>query len=202
MIWYSVSLDFRTTSILGRWRRGRSEVSERGKSSRRVSPLYFHSLASYLFLWGFLPPPSLSFLPSCRGSPRILEERTTSSDSRTRGERSTAGALWPSLLSSPVPARRYPQRRGRETPCPLNGVTGLPWLPGTPWKQRHRRRRTQRKAHLFWKNIIRTRARAASRPAGHLASLCPCTRLASVLARVHTQDCASFFQKATEVAEK
>lgn len=59
----------------------------RGKSSRRVSPLYFHSLASYLFLWGFFSLPPLPSPLFCRGSPRILEERKTrgtSSDSRTR----------------------------------------------------------------------------------------------------------------------
>lgn len=99
--------------------------------------------------------PSFPPLRPRRGLPE-LEERTrrgTSSDSRT-GEGETA-ALRPSLVL--LLLSEIPSASGRETPCPLNGVTGLPWLRGTPWNRRHRR--AQRKAHLFWKNIIRTRAR-------------------------------------------
>lgn len=98
-------------------------------------------------------PPSLPR----RGLPE-LEERTrgrgTSSDSRTRAREDDGGVTaFSRLLLLP----EIPSAPGRETPCPLNGVTGLPWLRGTPWNRRHRR--AQRKAHLFWKNIIRTRAR-------------------------------------------
>lgn len=80
--------------------------------------------------------------------------RGTSSDSRTGegGWRRRYTAFSRLLLLPEIPSAP-----GRETPCPLNGVTGLPWLRGTPWNWRHRR--AQRKAHLFWKNIIRTRAR-------------------------------------------
>lgn len=92
--------------------------------------------------------------------------RGTSSDSSKGGE----GERWCyGLLSSPVvrSRRRYPP--WGETPCPLNGVTGLPWLRGTPWNRRHRR--TQRKAHLFWKNIIRT-VRHEPHPRLLLAATC------------------------------
>lgn len=81
-------------------------------------------LASYLFLWGF---PTLG--RTARG-PLGLEERGTSSDSRTRvraAEAAAAAALRPSLVSR-LPEIPLSDGGERETPCPLNGVTGLPWL--------------------------------------------------------------------------
>lgn len=161
-------------------KRERSERA-RGKSSRRVSPLYFHSLASYLFLWGFLSPsPSrpfpLFYVVFSKNSRETDDEFREYSRTRARGERGRrrrARVMAFSLASCSLLPPEIPSARpGRETPCPLNGVTGLPWLPGTPWKRRHRR--AQRKAHLFWKNIVRTsRAHEPHQgrySSGHLAS--------------------------------
>ncbi|TGZ46741.1 hypothetical protein DBV15_05504 [Temnothorax longispinosus] len=112
-----------------------------------------------------------------RGLPE-LEERTRREErvrivERERG-RVTARGRCVTAFSRLLLLPEIPSAPGRETPCPLNGVTGLPWLRGTPWNRRHRR--AQRKAHLFWKNIIRTRARHEPRTprsllAGALASL-------------------------------
>lgn len=126
---YNVLLNFRAT--LGR---GDDEERKRRGEKQQARITFILPLARELFIFMGVPLPSC-----CRGgSPRILEERTTSSDSRTRGERSTSARY--GLPSPPAPHPEIPSAPGGgETPCPLNGVTGLPWLPGTPWKQRHRR---------------------------------------------------------------
>lgn len=132
-------------------------------TSRPVSPLYSYCSRVIYFYGVFRPLRGMVLQESQkqRGT-----RRGTSSDSRTRGRRRRYYAAF-SLVS--CSCRRYPPLRGRETPCPLNGVTGLPWLRGTPWNRRHRR--AQRKAHLFWKNIIRTRARHEP-PRSLLAGTC------------------------------
>ncbi|KYN42963.1 hypothetical protein ALC56_02768 [Trachymyrmex septentrionalis] len=134
------------------------KLRPRGKQQARITfiPLL---LASYLFLWGF--PPSLSCsLAVLFQNLRSGRRRGTSLDSRTGRAREGYGGV--TAFSRLLLLPEIPSVPGRETPCPLNGVTGLPWLRGTPWNRRHRR--AQRKAHLFWKNIIRTRARHEPHP--------------------------------------
>ncbi|EGI59718.1 hypothetical protein G5I_12120 [Acromyrmex echinatior] len=156
------------------------KLRPRGKQQARITfiPLL---LASYLFLWGF--PSSLScsltvFFQNLKSGRR----RGTSSDSRTgrRAEGNGGVTAFSRLLFLP----EIPSMPGRETPCPLNGVTGLPWLRGTPWNQRHRR--AQRKAHLFWKNIIRTRARHEP----HQGRCSPALASLSVHLRAHSPSTA------------
>lgn len=142
--------------------------------------------------------PSFPLLLPRRGLPE-LEERTRRGTGvrivgRAREDDGGVTAFSRLLLLPEIPS--VP---GRETPCPLNGVTGLPWLRGTPWNRRHRR--AQRKAHLFWKNIIRTRARHEPLPRSlarrHLHP-CLCTDSPSV---AHGRECnwssRAFFEEIT-----
>lgn len=122
-----------------------------------------------------------------RGRVRIVEQTREGNGSVTAFSRLL---LLPEIPSVP----------GREAPCPLNGVTGLLWLRGTPWNRRHRR--AQRKAHLFWKNIIRTRARHEphqGRCSPALASLSVHLRAHPLLrtARVHNWSAGVFFEEMT-----
>lgn len=154
-VWYNIACCSTcwAYSILGWWLSRRREAETEGKAAGAYHLYTATTRELFIFMEALLPSLSLSramVFPE-------LEERTrrgTNSDGRREG-RVTGGVIRLSLVSCSCP--EIPSAPGRETPCPLNGVTGLPWLRGTPWNRRHRR--AQRKAHLFWKNIIRTRTR-------------------------------------------
>lgn len=105
MMRYNALLNFRAT--LGR---GDDEERKRRGEKQQARITFILPLARELFIFMGVPLPSC-----CRGgSPRILEERTTSSDSRTRGERSTSARY--GLPSPPAPHPEIPSAPGGEKP--------------------------------------------------------------------------------------